>query len=1164
MGVSASQQRIHLRDFIQISPTYRRSINLEASRLPDLSGYILTKPVEQLLNRFFDSVESQSHSRSWAITGPYGTGKSTFAAFLLGLLAPESDSDYKSASAALANAQLALRDRLWRARESLGISTHGAVLAYATAMREPVERTVIRALARGVKRRWRRGRPPRVVQKIRRVAERDCPVDSQTVIELVGELSRKEPTVLLIDEFGKNLEYVAASGASDPFLLQQLAEHANEPAEGSLFLFTLQHLAFETYLESADPVARHEWRKVQGRFEDVVFSPGAERISDLIQGMLRISSDLKRTPEYKRWLLEVSRAATAAGLEQVTDWVDRAYPLHPVTALVLPGLCERFAQNERTLFSFLASGEPGTVVALVSRWTNSRAVLPSVRLWHLYDYFATVLKPVIATSIEASRWYEVTTRVEDARALPEASLNVLKTIAILNLVSDAGALRASKSIIEFAVSVPRDTDGFIADIDSILDDLQRRGFITYRCYADEYRIWEGTDLNISDLIGSARDMLRQASIAQLLNAKQVLGPLVASRHSQQSGTLRYFERMFVDEKTESIGGGEISKDADGVMLYDLSHGGGPADEALVLSGAAAGMPVLIGGTSRAKEVQSVALEYAAVNHVLENDKRVAQDRVARKELERHFHYLRAALQRTIEEAYCPMRSGAVWRLHGEVSPLPRTPLVRLVSEVCDKIYSRAPRVSNETINRRELTSQGAKARRLLLEAMVSRPRVETLELRGYGPERAMYEALLGEPGIHRFRGSEWGFGAPREEHSLYGVWEAVSKFIDDSMQKSRRLDELYRILMQPPFGMKEGPIPVIVVAALIARQGDVGIYQDGAYCPQLTAEVVERLVKDPRRFAIRAFGVCGARAALVKKLAAALGYGGGKSYGIVDVVRLLVRRLRSLPEFTLRTTSVSELAQRVRASFMAAREPDALLFEELPRACSLEAIPAGELEERNKEEVIRYVECLTAAVSELEGAYGRLLDELEQRIGEGFGISSNVELELRGRALRLKDRIFEPQLKSVLVAASSSASGEKWLEGVAMNLVGKPPRVWNDEDAARAAVVALEVGARFRRVEWLSIERERLETPAHKEELKRLALTSADGTEVGAVVPITAAGREKLSAVTEQVIEKARKIAGRLGPEMLAALVAEHVLKDGEGTRIRAENEKEGTHGVSD
>ena len=44
------------------------------------------------------------------------------------------------------------------------------------------------------------------------------------------------------------------------------------------------------------------------------------------------------------------------------------------------------------------------------------------------------------------------------------------------------------------------------------------------------------------------------------------------------------------------------------------------------------------------------------------------------------------------------------------------------------------------LNRTSLTSQGAKAQRILLEAMINHGDDTNLGLSGYGPEVAMYEA----------------------------------------------------------------------------------------------------------------------------------------------------------------------------------------------------------------------------------------------------------------------------------------------------------------------------------------------------------------------------------------------------------------------------------------
>ena len=67
----------------------------------------------------------------------------------------------------------------------------------------------------------------------------------------------------------------------------------------------------------------------------------------------------------KRRLKECAEQAVAVGVcphgmktEEFVHACIRAYPLHPVALVALPYLFHRFAQNERSLFSYLSSHEP--------------------------------------------------------------------------------------------------------------------------------------------------------------------------------------------------------------------------------------------------------------------------------------------------------------------------------------------------------------------------------------------------------------------------------------------------------------------------------------------------------------------------------------------------------------------------------------------------------------------------------------------------------------------------------------------------------------------------------------------------------------------------------------------------------------------------------------
>src|SRR5690606_2246169 len=159
--------------------------------------------------------------------------------------------------------------------------------------------------------------------------------------------------------------------------------------------------------------------------------------------------------------------------------------------------------NERTLFSFLASSEPlGVPAWLVSEPVGTR--IKDVRLDRIYDYFVESAATSAATSQTASRWVEVETAVRDATGLTDGQRRVLKTIGLLELASAGGAVRASRQVLHLACTDGRSGTETSEAVDEALSSLEASGRVTYREFADEFRLWRGSDLDLRSAIESAR------------------------------------------------------------------------------------------------------------------------------------------------------------------------------------------------------------------------------------------------------------------------------------------------------------------------------------------------------------------------------------------------------------------------------------------------------------------------------------------------------------------------------------------------------------------------------------------------------------------------------------------------------------------------------------
>ncbi len=327
-----------------------------------------------------------------------------------------------------------------------------------------------------------------------------------------------------------------------------------------------------------------------------------------------------------------------------------------------------------------------------------------------------------------------------------------------------------------------------------------------------------------------------------------------------------------------------------------------------------------------------------------------------------------------------------YRLAGESASLNGgRGLSAVVSDICDTVYADTPSLRNEVLNRRNLTSQGAKARRDLLEVMIEKRYAPRLDLTGFGPERAMYEAVLFAPRLHTEGPDGWSFRVPGPSSDLAPAWRAMESILTGARDGFFTLDHLFAGLRSAPIGLLDGPIPVLVMAWLIVHSDDIAIYQDGTYQPRLTIEVVERALKAPDRFTLKHVVVVGARRRFLEQLVIGLQprplTADARNATVLQVVSPLVSVARGLPEFTRKTTAfLSARASAVRDSLLDAREPDRLLFSTLPEACELRALSPRS--QTNTVHVAAYCNRLAEALNELESAYPRLLEWVGNHISE--------------------------------------------------------------------------------------------------------------------------------------------------------------------------------------
>ena len=149
---------------------------------------------------------SNDAGRAWSLTGPYGAGKSSFALFVHALLGPDGDEARIGAEAALKAADPELLALIEAGRRAFGASHRGFIRAAATAQRESISETIIRAFTAGAYEYWNSRIPNAVEAALGDASRERTPQALRLALEALCEHA---PVLIEIDEFGKNLEYFA-------------------------------------------------------------------------------------------------------------------------------------------------------------------------------------------------------------------------------------------------------------------------------------------------------------------------------------------------------------------------------------------------------------------------------------------------------------------------------------------------------------------------------------------------------------------------------------------------------------------------------------------------------------------------------------------------------------------------------------------------------------------------------------------------------------------------------------------------------------------------------------------------------------------------------------------------------------------------------------------
>ncbi len=677
---------------------------------------------------------------------------------------------------------------------------------------------------------------------------------------------------VVYDEFSKFLEAnIKEASVSDTKMLQDFAEKCNRSGSEQLHLMLISHKEIANYIDTLPKQKVDGWRGVSERFKHIHlnnnFTQTYEIISSVIVKPKRNGWDLFVKQYKQTFETLINRYAqhsvfADSDRETIEKTVYGCYPLHPVTTFILPRLSERVAQNERTLFTFLSAKGISTLPTFLERYKDDsfRVVTPDM----IFDYFEPLFRKEAYTS-ELHRNYILTKSILEklnpqsngfnTSTTNELESKIVKTISLIYILEQFDKLKPTADELMGIYSLEYEQE----EIRAAIDNLIYKEYVIYLKLSNDFlRLKQSSGVDVKQEIANTIEKNAATfSVKGTLNSASIDNYMYPSRYNDEREMTRYFTFVFID-------GAEVAKDVDWETKSENIEGDGviygiiPGTEDSIQR-----IKRLLKGSSKGKErfvfvvpnkyseIKDVVLKFNAVN-ILRNASE--GNELLFDEYEVIYEDLRDVISDYIAQYTHPENYRATYIHNGEEKGITRkAELTGLMSDICDKIYSRTPIVNNEAINKTTITGIALNSRGKIIAGLLRNVIEPGLGLTGTGQEVSIMRSTLIRKNILTENEGVTRINLHTGDPDMDYMLEVISDFITSGRSgEGRSFSILYHDLMSPELGIgiRKALIPVYLAAVLHEHRKKVVIESDYGEVP-MTLDTLTQIEANPAIFRIK-------------------------------------------------------------------------------------------------------------------------------------------------------------------------------------------------------------------------------------------------------------------------------------------------------------------------
>ncbi|EQC47511.1 hypothetical protein [Bacteriovorax sp. Seq25_V] len=793
---------------------------------------------------------------------------------------------------------------------------------------------------------------------------------------------------VVYDEFGKYLERgIHNPSALNIQFLQDFAEFCDRSGQAQCHLTLITHLSVSQYANQLPINIQKEWAKIEGRFHETSFydrgTTSMDMISHVFEKNIYVGDKnlAKKVEKFNKSFCDSMKGNGLTGIVDRKNSVEaltKCYPLHPVTLAFLPLLSQRVAQNERTLYTFLTRDEEFGLKRFLDNGLSEKDLMFLMPL-DLYNYFSSL----IAKDVGVGGSYKVSLIVEEAFGkIPKEDIvakQIVSLIALSSIVKNYNFAPLNESFIVTSFSGIYEESEVKKAIKTLLD---KKVFL-YNKILKQYELQQGSSIDIDEEINKFREIkLTSKDLVSRVKNYYKTDFITPKRYNYQNSITRFCDTELIS--VEELKAGKFTRKPDyyredGLLYYVVPFDQDELELARRIVRENKDELVIFVLPKTFVECKRDIEELNAINALFGNKDVMNSGPLVRKELDRHKVITIQAIRSVLDPLIGKFSLDAEVFYSKEsmrVGINSYAELLIKVGEVFNLEYTSFVPFNNEMINRHKVSGNISLARKQIIDRLSSHPEEKNLGMEGNGPEVTIYKSLVSNYGVN-YKSDEKKFTI--KKNNKFASLLSEYKEILASYPKGLVVQKLYDTLVAPPYGLRKSIIPLYLSIFDKVLEHPVNHYFDNEYIPRPDGDHYDLMLKHPKNCFVKYTEISKAKSDYLAQLAKVF-EDKTDSPTVSSVIEAIFKWKKSVPDYTKNSGKLSVEEKKLLIFIESAKEPDRLVFENLPDIFNIEPI--------SKNTSIEDIELISSQLIKIKkkvfGVYPELIADLHKLLIESL------------------------------------------------------------------------------------------------------------------------------------------------------------------------------------